>query len=125
MENLFKPGKWLVLFCGLFVLLWGVLQYVSNARLKEEAERWGAIVFTWNWPGDQWSSRAEMTEASVLRKTDHDAVVRIKGKQYLTAGVPGDKLTNSEAVDCAAVLTFYKRSVHDKDYWELGEVEFP
>lgn len=120
MEKLFRPGKWLVLFCGVFVLLWGVLQYVSNSRLKEEAEIIGASLFTWTWPGDDWSSRAEISSADVVSKTETGAVVKVTGKQTLnlSAGV-------TETADCAATLTFYKLSEKNKDYWVLGKVEFP
>jgi hypothetical protein len=123
MENLFRPGKWLVLFCGVFIVLFGALQFVSNARLKEEAQIVGAGIFTWNWPGDNWSSHARITEANVLHKGDKDAVVQVTGKQFLTgAATAGGK---EETADCSATLTFYKRSHQNKDYWELGEVQFP
>ena len=134
MENFFKPGKWLVLFCGVFVLLWGVLQYVSNARLKQEAQIAGQDIFTWAWPGDNWNSRAEITDASVVKKSENDAVVLVKGRQYLSYLPPGAASTapnaaasggENETVDCSAKLTFYKMSVRNKDYWMLGKVEFP
>jgi hypothetical protein len=128
MENLFRPGKWLVLFCGLFVLLWAVLQYVSNQRLKLVAQEAANDVFTWNWPGD-WRSSGEITEASVLKKDDHDAVVKVKGHQVLTFLTPGVKpdptSQKTETVDCSATLSFYRKSVNNKDYWVLGKVEFP
>jgi hypothetical protein len=153
MENLFRPGKWLVLFCGVFVLLWGVLQYVSNARLKEEAEQVGQNLFTWSWPGDNWESVGNITDASVIQKTDKDAVVAVKGKQTLmfypdasemklvpVKSETGQAAANAkprliwqapgkpehvETIDCSATLTFYRRSEHNKDYWVLGKVEFP
>ncbi len=129
MENLFRPGKWLVLFCGVFVLLWGVLQYVSNARLKEEASIVGNDIFTWAWPGDNWKSQGKITDADVVQKSTNDAVVKIKGKQTLTAFKPGRQLNEatgeSETVDCSATLSFYRMSEKNKDYWMLGKVEFP
>ena len=143
MENLFKPGKWLVLFCGVFVLLWGVLQYVSNARLKEEAQMVARDIFTWAWPRDNWRSRAEITDAAVVKKSENDAIVLVKGRQHLgympsgavdaaaDAGKKGESATanvasndSGETVDCAAKLTFYRMSVKNKDYWMLGKVEF-
>ncbi len=144
MENLFRPGKWLVLFCGVFVLLWGVLQFVSNSRLKQEAEVVGKGLYTWSWPGDNWRSTADITDATVTQKTDHDAVVEIKGKQtlayypqassatlipaskdgpsqFIIAGKPDQ----TETVDFSATLTFYRMSEQNKDYWVLGKVDFP
>lgn len=145
MENLFRPGKWLVLFCGVFILLWAVLQYVSNARLKEEAQLVGQRIFSWSWPGDNCQARTTITDTSVLRKTDRDAIVMVKGKQTVTYYEPGqDKFRlmqdkqppglhyiamtgaarHEETADCAAKLTFYRMSQQNKDYWVLGNVEF-
>lgn len=119
MENLFRPGKWLVLFCGIFLLLYAALQYVANARLKQEAEILGGQIFNWQWPGDNWTSHAQVMSADIIRRTDKDAVVQVKAKQTLQMA------KQSETDDCTATLTFYKRSVQNKDYWQLGEVQFP
>lgn len=129
MENLFRPGKWLVLFCGVFVLLWAVLQYVSNQRLKEEASMTAERIFTWMWPGDNWQSKADIVTADVVQKGANDAVVKVKGKQTLTFFQPGQSINESkgesETVECAATLSFYRMSVKNKDYWMLGKVDFP
>jgi len=117
MENIFRPGKWLVLFCGVFVLLWGVLQYVSNARLKEEATQIGTGIFSWTWP-DGASSKTQITDADVVQKNANDAVVKIKGKQTLALAA------NPVVEDVEATLYFYKTSIDNKDYWMLGKVEF-
>lgn len=123
MENLFRPGKWLVLFCGMFVLLWGVLQYVSNARLKEEATLVGNGIFTWSWPEGDYISKGDITDASVVQKNANDAVVKVKGKQ--TLGPQSTIASNPEVVDVEATLYFYKTSIDNKDYWMLGKVELP
>lgn len=122
MEKLFRPGKWLVLFCGVFLLLYGVLQYVSNARLKEEASLLGKNIFTWTWRGVDWRSEAEITNADVVQKSANDAVVKIKGRQTLLVS---EDRTAPEVVDCSATLTLYRTSIKNRDYWVLGKVEFP
>jgi hypothetical protein len=123
MENIFRPGKWFVLFCGMFIILWGVLQYVSNARLKEEATMIGAGIFTWSWPGGDFASKGQITDASVVQKNANDAVVKIKGKQSF--GPESTIASNPEVVDVEATLYFYKTSIDNKDYWMLGKVELP
>jgi hypothetical protein len=121
MENFFRPGKWFVLFCGVFVLIYAALQYVSNSRLKTEAQIVGSHIFTWKWPGSACLSQAEITDAQILRKTESDAVVQVKGKQSLL----NDSAKGTANEECTAILTFYKRSIHNQDYWELGQVQFP
>lgn len=128
MENLFRPGKWLVLFCGVFILLYGVLQYVSNTRLKQEATIVGATIFTWSWPGGNFESQAKITDANVVQKGSNDAVVKVKGTQvYKDLGGPENKVVaaKTETVDCSATLHFYRMSNKNKDYWVLGKVEIP
>src|SRR5438105_4906009 len=104
MENIFRPGKWFVLFCGVLVVVVVALRYVANADLLSEAKRVGFNIFTWYWPGDNWNSRAEITDAKVLEKGDYDAVVRVQGKQFLTVG-DNAKLADSQAqaFDCSAI----------------------
>ncbi len=125
MEAIFRPSKWFVIFCGILVATWGILQYVSNLRLEREAEGVGARVFTWFWPGDNWLSEARITSASIERRTETDAIVKVKGKQVLTFFARGqdrnDKTARSETVDCSATLTFYRLS----NNWVLGKVELP
>jgi hypothetical protein len=128
MESLFKPGKWLVLFCAAFLLVWMGLQYVANDRLKKEAEIIGKQIFTWTWPGE-FTSSAQITDVSVVQKTDKDAVVMVKGQQQVITEQKNDHGTNT--LDCTARLTFYKMSGENpktkkiEDYWILGQVDFP
>ena len=125
MEKIFHPNKWFVLFCGLLVLVWAGLQAVANMRIADEARLAGRRIFSWEWPGRSWFSRAEITDAKVVRRTDTDAIVKIKGHQYLNvpqAADPADKgKEKSEVVDCHATLTFYRSS----NRWMLGKVELP
>src|SRR6185437_12626394 len=123
MDNLFRPGKWLVLFCGVFVLLFATLQYVSNEVLRQTATDWAGRIFTWNWTPVNWASHIHIDNVKVISKNEHHAVVEVTGKQFASFAADGAK-TPEEASDCKVRLTFYKRSEHDKDYWELGQVLF-
>ncbi len=122
MEKIFS-WKVLVSFCAVFILAWVALQTVSNMRLEEEAKIIGSNIFFWEWPGENWKSQAEITTATVIKKSDNDAVIKISGKQLLTVSEPGTSLDNSstesQTVDCTAVLTLYRQSGN----WVLGRVE--
>lgn len=123
MEKIFYPNKWFVLFCGLLVLVWIVLQSVANMRIAEHAKLVGQHIFSWSWPDRRWLSAAQITKADVLHRTGTDAVVKIEGRQVLTMPGAGSQIdsgsSKSEVVDCAATLTFYKAS----NNWVLGKVE--
>lgn len=122
MEKLFS-WKVLVSFCAVFVVTWVLLQAVTTMRLESEAKLIGDSIFLWQWPGENWQSQAEMTEASIISKGENDAVIKVTGKQKLTVHEPGTSLDNSsgksETVDCSAVLTLYRQS----GKWVLGRVE--
>lgn len=124
MEKLFLSGKWFVGFCALFIVVWAALQIVANMRLESEAQMIGDEVFSWFWSGENVQSKAQMDEASIERKSDNDALVRVKGKQTLIRYNPGETLDisggRSETVDCSAMLTLYRKN----DKWVLGRVEF-
>jgi hypothetical protein len=121
MEKIFRPGKWFVLFCGLFVLVWGARQYVSNAVLRDDAQRYAAYVFNWQWAGSDWASQANIVETDVLNHDDNDAVVKVKAHQQFRQHA-NDQLA---VADCSAILKLYKRSTAHGVIWELGEVQFP
>jgi hypothetical protein len=141
MEKLFS-WKVLVSFCAVFIVTWVLLQAVSSLRLEDEAKLIGESIFCWQWPGENWQSKAEMTGAAIISKTNNDAVIKVNGKQKISAyageythsesGIKDDEneqntaakpLDNSsirsETVDCSAVLTLYRRS----GKWVLGRVE--
>lgn len=127
MEKIFS-WKVLVGFCAVFLVSWIMLQIVSNWRLEAEAQILGEGVFSWAWPGENWESKAQITEVSIVRKSDYDAIIKVSGKQVLTVREPGESLDNSpgrsETVDCSAVLTLYKQSDKESgDKWVLGRVE--
>lgn len=123
MEKIFSWPV-LVTICAIFIVTWISLQAVSNMRVQAKAQLFGDRIFSWNWPAESLQSRAEITEASIVKKSDNDAVVKISGKQILAPYQPGDSLDNSpkgsQTVDCAAVLTLYRMN----NDWELGRVEF-
>lgn len=124
MEKLFS-WKVLVSFCALFIVTYIMLQTVSNMRLESEAQMIGDGIFSWNWPDANWDwqSRGQITEASIVRKSDNDAVIKVTGKQIITERQPGQSLDNSagrsETVDCSATLTLYRKS----NKWVLGRVD--
>lgn len=119
MDRLFS-WKVLVSFCAVFIVTWIALQTVSNMRLETEAQMIGEGIFSWSWPGENWESTAQIKEASIIRKSDNDAVIKVSGKQQITAGKPLDNSrTQSQTVDCSAVLTLYRKS----GKWVLGRVE--
>lgn len=118
MENLFRPGKFFVIFCALIIIVVGGTHLFANYVVAEKAKLDGVDVFTWEWPG-MLKSSAEITQADVIKKSDHDAIVRVKGTQTLTSA--GGK---SETVDCNAVLTLYRSTnPASTGKWELGKVE--
>lgn len=123
MEKIFQLNKFFVIFCGLLVAVWLVLQYVSNMRVAEEAKQYAVDVFTFSWP-DKVDSKVEITQTSVMKKEDNQAVVKVQGKQTFKAfdgkeagsgAGPAEK-----PIDCSAVLTLYRLNRK----WVLGRVEF-
>jgi hypothetical protein len=136
MEKLFRPNRIFVIFCLLLIIVWLGLQYVSNMRISEAARLEAAEVFDWKWPG-QVSSNVEITDVSVLSKSENEAKVRVKAKQTFTklAGANGtaDQGNQEKPVsatqpapgaasssDTACVLTLYRSNRN----WVLGKVEF-
>lgn len=137
MEKLFRPNRIFVIFCLLLIFVWLGLQYVSNMRVSEAARSEALEVFDWKWPG-QVASNVEITDVSVLTKSENEAKVRVKAKQTLTklAGDDQDtkkrddpKTTSPEIQpasgaasqsDTACVLTLYRSNRN----WVLGKVEF-
>lgn len=121
-DKIFSPGKWFVIFCALFILVWLGLQYVANMRLQEVGKLYANEVYTWSWtedPNRKWASSAEITDVSVVEKKPNDAIVKVKGKQHISL-TSGDGPGQSEVVDCGATLNFYRRN----NQWELGRVEY-
>jgi len=125
MESIFRPNKWFVMFCALLIAVWGGYQTVANMRIANEAKLVGQDIFTWDWPDLGWSSRAQITDATVVRRSDTDAIVKIKGEQRMTSSrqsAPGQQEQQRPAVvNLNATLTFYRLS----NDWVLGRVELP
>ncbi len=138
MEKLFRPNRIFVIFCLLLIFVWLGLQYVSNIRISEAARSEALEVFDWRWPG-QVASNVEITDVSVLAKSENEAKVRVKAKQTLTK-LAGDDAEKTEKrddpkstspdiqpasgaacqSDTACVLTLYRSNRN----WVLGKVEF-
>lgn len=135
MEKLFRPNRIFVMFCLLLIIVWLGLQYVSNMRVSEVARMEASEVFDWKWPG-QVSSNVEITDVSVLSKSENEAKVRVKAKQTFTklASAETANQCNQEksipetqpaqgaasSSDTACVLTLYRSNRN----WVLGKVEF-
>jgi hypothetical protein len=137
MDKLFTPNRWFVLFCGVFIGVFALLQFVITVRLEAVAKNVGTHVFSWVWREKNLSSNANMTQAKVLHRSANDAVVEVSGEQWIAAlakpqgnepdkssSSPGDrsapmKLNQGEKSECKAVLTFYKQ----QNQWRLGKVE--
>lgn len=123
MEKVFQGGKWFVIFCAVFILVWFAQQTVSSMRLEDEAKEIGRGIFTWFWPAENCQSEAEITEASIISKNDNDAVIKIKGKQVLLRYNPASSLDRKNArqqtMDCSALLTLYRQN----NRWILGRLE--
>jgi hypothetical protein len=83
MEKLFRPNKWFVGFCGLLIVVFVSLQYVSRMRLQGLAQAWGKEIYTWvtgvqtlDWSGDQpQHSETECGAQLTFYKTNNDWVL--------------------------------------------------
>src|SRR5260221_9567594 len=83
MEKFFTANKWFVGFCAVFLIVVGALQFVGNYRLAAIAKIDGQRIIDWSWPARNMRSKAEVISAEVLKRSDTDAVVKIKAKQRL------------------------------------------
>ena len=118
MEKFFQPNKWFVMFCAILIAVFVLLQSVSNMRVLDGAKAVARDLFTWQW--DDCDASVDITDASVLKKTETDAVVQVKGRQSLRFAPPDNKMGSKErAADVTATLTFYK----SQNDWFLGKVE--
>ncbi|MDR3614242.1 MAG: hypothetical protein P4L53_11820 [Candidatus Obscuribacterales bacterium] len=120
MEKIFTPSKWFVLFCAILVLIFGALQMVANMRLQETARFEGERLFSWQWAG-LGSSTGTIDHSEIIKKTDTDAIVRVKGiEKVALASANSNEAKAAESVACSAVLTFYRKDSE----WMLGKVQF-
>jgi hypothetical protein len=138
MEKIFRPNRIFIIFCLLLIFVWLGLQYVSNLRISEAASNEALEIFDWQWPG-QVASNVEITNVSVLSKSENEAKVKVKAKQTLTKlaqavtdsskkkadsnnSSPNTQSADAPASssDTACVLTLYRSNRN----WVLGKVEF-
>jgi hypothetical protein len=100
--------------------MFGALQVVANMRLQEQAKAEGEHLFSWKW-SDLGSSTGIIEQSDILKKTETDATVRVKGTENVTRVTGRLDATKPDApVACSAVLTFYRK---DRE-WMLGKVQF-
>ncbi len=91
-------------------------------RLCDMAKFAGSDVFTWYYPPSALHSQGNIEEAGILRRTETDATVQVKGKQTVwqdSKNASNNIPQKSETFSCAAILTLYRASNH----WVLGKVE--
>jgi hypothetical protein len=121
MRKLFTPSRMLLLFCVAFIAIWVALQYVIDLRLTTLAKLDGQRVLDWSWPSEKVRARAEVLGTEVLKRTDNDAVVRVKARQILERSIDHDSsfVADGKSSDCQAILTYYKAHRN----WFLGKVE--
>ncbi len=119
MEKIFTPNKWFVLFCGVLVIVWIVLQVVATLHLQALAREQAVQIFSWQWLGFA-RSHALIEDAQLIKRSDTDAVVRVTAREMIVPDSAIVRMPKLSAVHCAALLTFYRV---DKN-WLLAKVEF-
>lgn len=89
-------------------------------RLQELAKAEGVHVFSWQWTG-LGASTGIIEQSEILKKSETDAIVRVKGmEKVVLVPASADAAKSEQSVACSAVLTFYRK---DKE-WMLGKVQF-
>lgn len=121
MEKFFTPGRSLLLFALLFLAVWAGLQYVIDLRLTTQAKLDGQRILNWSWPSENIRAKANILNTEVVKRTDNDAVVKIKAHQIIEHIKNGTALIGGAGKDndCQAILTYYKTN----RFWYLGKVE--
>src|SRR5271165_4604364 len=82
MEKIFTPNKWFVFFCALLVLMWLALQMVATMRLEALATEEATHVLSWQWLGFG-RSRATIENAHLVKRSEADAIVRVRARQIV------------------------------------------
>lgn len=119
MEKIFSINKWSVGLCALIVLFYAAFQFTANERLAAEAEIRAKEIFSWQWRG-LGRSTCIIDKAEVVKRSEHDATVRVKAREQIEQEQEGKFLKKEPQVVCGALLTFYRS---DKN-WVLAKVEF-
>jgi hypothetical protein len=121
MDRIFTANKWFVAFCAALIIVWVALQFVINLRLTAIAKMDSERILDWSWPSKNLRSKAEVVSAEVLKRSETDAVVKVKAKQQLLQqNQPGEPFVDTGGInDCQAILTYYKANHR----WFLGKVE--
>jgi len=144
MDNFFRPTNPLFVgFCAVLVLAIFAAGYIRDQRILEQAKVIGLQEAQWSWPSQGVTTNVDDIQARILKRSENDAVVEIKGKQKICLQAPGsgnpinDQVNGSSKTqpvagsestsssisnsDFKAVLTLYKTG--NSRIWMLGKVE--
>jgi hypothetical protein len=119
MEKIFSINKWSVGLCALIIGVFASVQFAGNEHLKAVATVAGEHVFSWQWLGAG-RSHAVIDKTEVVKRSETDAVVRVKAHQTIEQELAGKFIPKQPEVACSALLTFYRA---DKE-WILAKVEY-
>jgi hypothetical protein len=118
MEKVFSINKWSVGLCAVIIAAFAAVQFAGNEHLTTVASLAAEHIFSWQWLGAG-RSHAVIDKAEVVKRSETDAIVRVKARQLIEQEQAGKFLKQPE-IACSALLTFYRS---DKD-WVLAKVEF-
>jgi hypothetical protein len=117
-----------VLLCAILIVVWLALQEVTDERIKLEASTSVNRLYNWNWSRLGVRSSFKIEKVKILKKTNTDAIVEVRGKQTLMWSTKSENVsphikyfTSKSQLDeeRGTILTFYKLS----NNWVLGQVE--
>jgi len=152
MDDFFRPTNPLFVgFCAVLVVAIFAAGYIRDQRILEQAKLIGLQEAQWSWPSQGVTTNVDDIQARILKRSENDAVVEIKGKQKISLQTPGagnpindrssgqskdqtngqgktQPVAGSESTsgsvsnsDFKAVLTLYKTG--NSRIWMLGKVE--
>jgi hypothetical protein len=149
MDNFFKATNPIFVgFCALLVVSVFAAGYIRDQRILEEAKVIGRQEAEWSWPSQGISTNVDNIEAKILKRTENDAEVEVRGKQKIILQTPepdnqAKTSTNAQAVagpesgshstnssshassvsdsEFKAVVTLYKHG--NSRIWWIGKVE--
>ncbi|HEY9759458.1 MAG TPA: hypothetical protein V6C97_30145 [Oculatellaceae cyanobacterium] len=119
MEKIFSINKWSVGLCAVIIGVFALVQYTSNEHLVAAATLNAEHIFSWTWLGTG-RSHAVVEKAEVVKRSETDAIVRVKARQTIEQEESGKFIEKKPEIACGALLTFYRA---DKE-WVLAKVEF-
>jgi hypothetical protein len=91
MDNFFRPTNPIFVgFCALLVVAIFAAGYIRDQRILEQAKVIGRQEAEWSWPSQGISTNiVDDIQARILKRTENDAEVEVKGKQNIVLQAPG------------------------------------